>query len=535
MNTILLVDDEYPSIAAIEKLVDWKKAGFDNVLTADSVALAKAQFFKTTIKVLLCDIEMPGETGLDLLQWLRSYSPETVGVFLTCHADFTYAKEAVRMGAFDYLLKPASMEDIEAVTARALAEWERRQNNALRETLWKRNKNAVIERFWWDVFNSLVPDEAVRLAREVERKRLPVDVDASYLLVSCVIRRWNLDMNVWEKYDLDYTVKNVLEEIFEAQAPFLISDTTNRTWLLFQMPEGGGLDTENGTKDIGTIQEGAQKFQKFMKEYFKTKSCFYIGEQCPVRGLAEQYRKLLKLEESNVSYDDKIFFSYIRTAQGNVLNDEIEQEVWQRLLAAQKGDELCIRLKQYIHHMVEHGTMSREILLSLYHDVLQVIYSVLAEHNISAKQLLRDFEEEYKEALSSSQLMEAHLEHMVRTAVDYMQATQNQEGVVGEIKKYIEDHLDEDLSRNTLAELACLNPSYLARLFRNKTGYSLVDYITNRKIERVQKLLATTNLSVSQIAFSVGYTNMPYFSKVFKKVSGCTPVEYRKNTEKYEK
>lgn len=164
--------------------------------------------------------------------------------------------------------------------------------------------------------------------------------------------------------------------------------------------------------------------------------------------------------------------------------------------------------------------------------MLQVIYSVLTEHNISAQRLLQDFEEEYKEALASSGKMEEHLEHIVKASVAYMEATQNQEGVVGEIKQYIEEHLGDDLSRNTLAELACLNPSYLARLFRSKTGYSLVDYITKRKIKRVQKMLLTTDLSVSQIAFELGYTNMPYFSKVFKKETGCTPVEYRKNKGK---
>lgn len=523
MNTILLVDDEYPSIEAIEKLVDWKRAGFDRVLTADSVAAARIQFSKYQIKVLLCDIEMPGETGLDLLQWIKSYSPETVGVFLTCHADFSYAKEAVRMGAFDYLLKPASMEDIENVAARALGEWERRQGHALRETLWKNNKNAVIERFWWDIFNRLLPTDSHRLSQQIERKKLSVNIDADYLLMSCVIRQWNLDLSVWEKYDLDYTVKNVLDEVFDFAAPFLISDTTNRTWVLFQTVPGKKTDT-------GVIAAAVKKFQEFMKNYFKTKACFYIGDSCKIDKLPEMYQQLMKLEGNNVSYDDRIF--YIRTfapsGKGTV-NDQNEQEVWRKLLTARKGEELCIRLKQHLHRMVADGTMNKETLLLFYHDVLQAVYSVLAEHNISAQQLLKHFEEEYEEALNSSGKMEKHLEHIIQTSVDYMEATQNQEGVVGEVKKYINAHLGEDLSRNTLAELACLNPNYLARLFRNKTGTSLVDYITKKKIEKVQKLLLTTDLSVTEIALELGYTNMPYFSKVFKKEAGCSPVEYRKN------
>ena len=522
MNTILLVDDEYPSIQAIRELTDWKKIGFDRVLEADSVTAAKEQFAQHEIKVLLCDIEMPGETGLDLLQWIRSYSPETIGVFLTCHADFAYAKEAVRMGAFDYLLKPAAIADIEAVLSKALQEWEKRRGQTLRETLWKKNKNAVIERFWWDVLNGLVPADRERLAKQIEQKDLPVETGEEYLPVSCVIRNWNLDLSVWEKYDLDYTVKNVLQEIFEKKAPFLISDTINRTWILFQMQK-------NEPVDMNTLSGDCRRFQKFMKEYFKTESCFYIGSRCGIEELPGTYRRLLKLEEDNVSYDGRIFYLDFQTApEERNLNDDKEQEIWKRLLMEQKGKELCIRLKQYLHHMEEEGIMNRQLLLLLYHDVMQVVYSVLTEHNISARDLLHDIEGEYGESLASSAAVEAYLERIIEAAVGYMQATKDKEGVVGEIKKYIDQHLGEELSRNRLAELACLNPSYLARLFRSRTGYSLVDYITKRKIEKVRDLLLTTDKTVSEIAGELGYTNMPYFSKVFKKETGCTPVEYRK-------
>lgn len=526
MNTILLVDDEFPSIQAIRELVDWEKIGFEQVLEADSVASAKEQFLTHEIKVLLCDIEMPGETGLDLLQWLRSYSPETIGVFLTCHADFTYAKEAVRMGAFDYLLKPAAIEDIETVVTKALNEWEKRRGQAERETLWKKNKNAVIERFWWDVLNGLAPAERERLEKQIGQNKLPVEAEGEYLPVSCVIRNWNLDLRVWERYDLDYTVKNVLQEIFEKKPPFLISDTINRTWIIFPLQKDGHPDQE-------ILAGGCKRFQEFMKQYFKTKSCFYIGNPCRIEELAEMYRRLLKLEEDNVSYDDRIFYADSpETADDRKLNVDKEQEIWKRLLMEQKEKELCIRMKQYLHHMEEEGIMNKQLLMLFYHDVLQVVYSVLTEHNISAQSLLRDFEGGYGESLTSSAAMEEHLERIITAVVNYMQATRDQEGVIGKLKNYIERHLGEDLSRNKLAELACLNPSYLARLFRSRTGYSLVDYITKRKIEKVREMLLTTDKTVSEIANELGYTNMPYFSKVFKKETGCTPVEYRKQQKK---
>lgn len=523
MSTILLVDDEYPAIEAIRTRVDWRRLGIDRVLTADCVEAARELFAKYKIELLLCDIEMPAENGLDLLQWTRTWSPETVGVFLTCHADFGYAKDAVRMGAFDYLLKPASIEDIETVLEKALKEWEKRQNSAAWENLWRKNAATVLERFWWDILNDLMPGSRERIAQQVRDKNLPIRMEGDYLLASCVIRRWNLDLSVWEKYDLDFTVRNVLAEVYCDAAPWLITDTTNRKLILF---DGG----EKQTFDVEGVTASAERFLDFMKRYFKTEACFYIGNPCKIEELAQTYEDLCRREKNNVSYDGRIFFCRAeRPAGGGEISGRQDQEQWRALLTAGKGQELCAQLKRNLRKLAAQEALNAETLLLFYHDVLQVVYSVLAEYNISARELLHNYEEEYEEALGSREKMEQHLEHIIQTSVGYMESVKHQEGVVGEVKKYIEEHLAEDLSRDTLAGLVYLNPNYLARLFRSKTGYSLVDYITKQKIARVEKLLLTTELSVTQIAQQAGYTNMPYFSKVFKKETGCTPVEYRRN------
>lgn len=524
MRVILLVDDEYPTIEAIRTQVDWEKVGFDKVLTADSVASAKQHFAVDTVHVLLCDIEMPGETGLDLLQWMRTYSPDTIGIFLTCHADFAYAKEAVRMGAFDYLLKPVSIGDIEYVTGNALKEWEKRKSSIVRGELWEKNKPTVIEHFWWDILNNLMSDSREKIQKQIHAKNLTIDTESGYLLMSCVIRQWNLDLTVWEKYDLDFMVKNILMELFADEKPFLISDTVNRKWLIFECRCGKVPDLEKITREAG-------KFMEFMKQHFDTKSSFYMGEICKIEELPSMYIELGRLEKNNVSYDDRIFRpNSDRFSARGELEDHKELEEWKLLLLAGKEKELCSSLRRYVRQMVSDGKMNAEVLLLFYQDVIQIVYSVLTDYNISVKELLlqQDYEEKYKEALTSSGKMLEHLERIIHISTRHIEAVKHEKGVVGEVKKYIDGHLGGDLSRNTLAGLVYLNPNYLARLFRNETGYSLVDYITNKKMEKVQKQLLTTNLSVTQIAQELGYTNMPYFSRVFKKETGCTPVEYRR-------
>lgn len=93
--------------------------------------------------------------------------------------------------------------------------------------------------------------------------------------------------------------------------------------------------------------------------------------------------------------------------------------------------------------------------------------------------------------------------------------------------EYIRRNLDRDLSRTDIAEAIYLNPEYLSRLFKRETGSSLGDYILTEKMRAAQALLGDTNIPVSIIATKVGYSNFSYFSQVFKKYTGLSPLEYR--------
>jgi AraC-like DNA-binding protein len=96
---------------------------------------------------------------------------------------------------------------------------------------------------------------------------------------------------------------------------------------------------------------------------------------------------------------------------------------------------------------------------------------------------------------------------------------------------YIQQNLKTDLTVSTLAKKANLHQDYFSRLFLRYTGERPLDYIHMKRIERAQYLIATTKLSYTQIAEATGFTTLPYFSKIFKKVTSLTPGEYRKRNE----
>ena len=100
---LLIVDDEIYAIQGILDSVDWQKLAFEEVLTANSYAQAVNEFMKQSIDVLLCDIEMPYGSGLDLVEWVKAHYPETECIFLTCHSDFDFARQTLSISkTWDY-------------------------------------------------------------------------------------------------------------------------------------------------------------------------------------------------------------------------------------------------------------------------------------------------------------------------------------------------------------------------------------------------------------------------------------------------
>lgn len=120
MRTILIVDDDILFLQALTKQMDFVRLGYDRVFTATSADRAFALLSKEKVDVLLCDIEMPGKSGLELLHLIAERQYRIVVLLLTCHSSFSYAQEAIGLDVFDYLLKPIRMEVLEERLIKAL-------------------------------------------------------------------------------------------------------------------------------------------------------------------------------------------------------------------------------------------------------------------------------------------------------------------------------------------------------------------------------------------------------------------------------
>lgn len=107
---LLIVNDEVISARGLQAGIRWQDYGIDEVAVAFEANSAKKLLQEQTFDIILCDIEMPGESGIDLIRWVREQRIETEVIFLTCHADFEFAQEAIRLKCRNYILIPAAYD-----------------------------------------------------------------------------------------------------------------------------------------------------------------------------------------------------------------------------------------------------------------------------------------------------------------------------------------------------------------------------------------------------------------------------------------
>ena len=115
----MIVDDDNHDIQKVKTIIDSTDIPVDELYTANYISQDKEILSNKEIDILLCDIEMPQGTGSELLEWGKDRSQDTVSVLLTCHSDFKYARQALRLGCIDYLLKPVDPEELNSVLKKA--------------------------------------------------------------------------------------------------------------------------------------------------------------------------------------------------------------------------------------------------------------------------------------------------------------------------------------------------------------------------------------------------------------------------------
>ncbi|WP_248930043.1 response regulator transcription factor [Paenibacillus hamazuiensis] len=530
MYGLLIVDDEVHAAHGIESGIDWAALGVSDVYVAYNIRQAKEMFSARSIDLMICDIEMPQGNGLELLSWVKEHYETTECLFLTCHADFEYAKQALQLGSLDYLLKPVRYADLEAVVSKAIRKIEtEREASKFTETLkhyyqlWSEHQPLLVERFWLDLINQTVSSQPEHIGEMMRKRNIPYEAGARFIPVLVSICGWNKDLTGRDEKIMEYALRNAAEHSLglDGVKGGCVVQTAERTIFLF-MPEAHLSASQN------RLEETLKEYVDSCNKYFYCDLSCYVGVPTPLAAIHEAVGALLQMDLNNVTHSRKVYrLNEISSIPKQLAAPDIGH--WLELLKQGEKAPLLAEMDGYFERMRQAQCDAKQ-LTQLYHDFLQMVYHVLQLKGLQAHLIFAEDSSPRQAAhvTRSVSHFQEWVKRVVETAIDSIRSVEESHTVIDRVKRYIAEHIEKDLSRDDIADYVFLSPDYLSRIFKKETGMSLSDYLIEEKFKFAQQILVQSDKPISEIAASIGYTNFSHFSKMFKRVTDMNPLEFRK-------
>jgi two-component system response regulator YesN len=535
MIRALIVDDEIYAVKGLRSGVRWDDIGIGEVYEAYHAPMAQQVLLEQPIDIVICDIEMPETSGLDLMEWMKAKGLDPETVVLTCHSEFAYAKRAMHLGGFEYLLKPVVYSELEDVLAiavdkvnekRRISETDEQYNKILE--LWNSRKPQLIERFWQDVLEGRTPPTANAIERSLAAYDMRLDDVSRVSLILISVEKWEKPLNDRDEAIMEFALRKAAEEVLLSDGVPGVVIQDHRGHLLVVLYRGG-TDVEQSR-----IVARCEEYMKACSDYFYCQLSCYVGEPAAIANIFSGYLTLLDAEYRNVSRSNAVIVVEESEAHAMPIAAPMTDAMLAlaELIEQGQSSELDARLEALTARLAD-ARATVETLTSAYHAFLQAIYFAMHRRGLQAHLL---YEGKGCPNLETATKSIAHFKAWVRCISDAALALFAKpvltSPVVSKVTTYIHEHLDEELSREQLAAVAFVNPAYLSRLFRKETGMVLTDYILQEKMRKAADLLSSTDQSVSEVADSLGYGNFSYFARLFRKVHGVTPHDYRKSYRK---
>lgn len=506
MIKLLIVDDEQIEREGLYAIL---RKGFPELVIEQAqngkIAVQMAGEFQPDL--ILMDIKMPGMSGLETVERISAEYPGIKYIMVTAYDAFDYARQAIKLGVKDYLLKPSKASEIVATVGKVLAQIEeerrtvetnRLQQNALQKTL-PLIETDIVTQLLFDHVHDVHVDELVgllniRTTHEmfVMLVSLPPGGESSYSAVKEKVRHaGNALVGALYGRQLPIIVIRDPEKSYRSQAMLLAREILSA---VKSDPGAGwfvGIGNECGSQSL-IRQSYHEALIASVDTALPVKYRFY--SDVPALGAAVDGQQLKQKE--------KQFFDYMRLGQWIQVRTSVmdfiqffENEKVDLLLAQQRVLELL--------------WLASRVLGELGVETVTPLFSLQAQN-------YRQLRAETGHLLD--RMRESYTEHYERVEPDTMQ----------QIKQYIMERSHENISLDAIGKRVGLSPFYISKMFKEQLGINYIDFLTECRIERAKKLMGDPEKSLKEITFEVGYHDPNYFSKVFKKMCDVSPKEYRK-------
>ena len=527
MWKLVIADDERLIVKGLKKLIDWKALNVQIVGEAYNGENLQKLIEEKDPDIVVTDIMMPYITGLELIRQYNGKNSRAKFIFVSGYQEFSYVQEALKNGAVDYLLKPVSQKALENAVKKAIQMLEAQhtvhifreekdefqklfeninngrnyENEDLYEVFRRENINFQ-DCFFVGLCAGICPDQAIKLSAEN-------------------FGRFNL---------LRFGVYNRFEEYFgrrkrgfvvrkDEDALHIIGVFPNRDKKYFVEkyvePIRRQVERDSGIGVCVGIGTPTAEPSEILYSYKSAKLAFglYNFEEKKVINVVDAHR------EYKVSFEDykdsvERAFRAIISKDSEVM-DRIDN-VMDNIEAIHYGNWSAVKMRT-MHFAGDLGSkLNQYHLLDVDFYVMQDDLQVSVEACATMHELKR--------------CIHAFFEDLIHRI--YEKGKFQEKVLIEDVKAYIREHYQEDLSIRELADLACVSQNYFSAMFKKETGQNYKAFLTDIRMEKALQLLQETDYKTYEISELVGYNNVRRFVDAFKKRFNVSPMEYKKAMKK---
>jgi len=510
MFKVLIVDDERIEREGLHAIL---RKGFPDLEIEEApngkTALERVGSFRPD--VILMDIKMPGMNGLETVERIAADHPDIRYIMVTAFDTFEYARQAIKLGVKDYLLKPSKAREIVETVGKVLKQIEEERKTQeialLQQAALKKAmplvETDVVTQLLFDHVHEVHLEELVglldtRTANEmfVMNVTLPPGSESLYSAVKEKVRQAGCGwVGAMYGRHIPIIVFREPNRSFRSQAVSLAQDILSAAGAV----RGAGWFVGIGGV-CASLQQIRQSYQESLAASMDTTTAvkYRFYEDVPTRNAASATAAASAAgKQREKQLLDDVRLGQWDSVRANVMDviERYEREGANLVLAQQRMLELLWVASRMLNDM---GV-----------DAEAPVYSFQAQ---DYRQLRAET------GLIVDRLREAYAEHYSRLEPDTIQR----------IKQFIEEHSHEDISLEAIGKRVGLSPFYISKMFKEQLGINYIDFLTECRIEKAKRLMADPEKSLKEITFEVGYHDPNYFSKVFKKMCELSPTEYRK-------
>ncbi|AUO07339.1 AraC family transcriptional regulator [Paenibacillus jamilae] len=521
---VLVVDDETRQRRGLAAMVRDLRPEYE-VWEAKNGQDALNISLSQPIQIVFTDIQMPIMNGIEYLQQLRtSGQHETKVILVTVYQEFSYAQQAVRYGANDYLVKPVQsqqlIEVIQHMEKIILEEQEVLGENRTALNQIEQSMPAFVEH----LFSRCVTDKLQSNEKSLLKSHFGWQGVGEVLALGASASRPE-DIYMW-----DNKLRNTVVEILRPWASSVVFPLEVHKDHMIAVVNW--RDRTEGKEAKGALQAGLKKVeqQQAISIWFAWGQPFDFDEM----QISPSHERAVRLISM------RFYTPHIRCL--NLVASDDDQPVQElsthEQIAFLKFVESAIsngkpdQLLEWVQHFIGRMTQGYPPPDALKAKLIHLLLVSLPRLNIGwSEEVYSRYSEQLNRAVEEAtclQNLEDRIAAWLKELILELDGSSKGEPIMKKCKEFLDTHLHEDLSLEIVARRFHYNASYFSILFKNYFGLSFTEYMVKLRMQKAQHLLLHTDAKVAEISRQVGYKDIKYFFKVFKKNVKHTPEEFRR-------